>query len=615
MIPPYDYIKDFFVQVIAIEGDWTDYGRLSTDPNYSTYFNSNGILPAQLNNFINSANVNLIGSWTGCIIPDFKDQTGAEQYIETIVNAATPLTGVMININQQALDQLVWDEDNLRWGMINYTTGVLGKAPFNVDLIGHTLIDVSTVYFSLSLLSYKIDVSNNVLHSYVPLTTYPVGDTTQRSFYVNSSTYASLISVGSLVKKSTTDSSTRAPGVTYVTNKYFDGSAYVIETAEAVEAGTVAVQKYLDDASIATYYKFIKLNGLTIANRHLPGFTSTGAPNAEEGIKKIYGMLEDTGIYRGLTNPDMIDYRYIVDTMAYGLQSEMGGKAYLSRLAKARGKCTAIINAPSISQFSTSTNPYFCDTFVSGVDPTPIFNTEWIAQGGNPDMPRSFKFSLPTEENGAKYAGVFGPFLKYNSGGKLIDVPPAADVANAYVRKFLGGNPYAIVANRNGILSNPNLAGVEYMIDKTDRDYLEPFGYNSIIERPATGQIMIYCNATAYQTMRSDFNNLHVRELLNTIEIQVEEVLKQYVFDFNNPVTRLNIINSVSPILETIKDAGALTRYEIVMDETNNTAEIIADGFGIIDINIWVTGALTKIINRITVNRESGVITSGGFIY
>ena len=187
-------------------------------------------------------------------------------------------------------------------------------------------------------------------------------------------------------------------------------------------------------------------------------------------------------------------------------------------------------------------------------------------------------------------------------------------MANAYVRKFLGGNPFAIVANKNGILSNPNLAGLEYMIDKTDRDYLEPFGYNSIIQRAATGQIMIYCNTTAFQIVKSDFNNLHVRELLNTIEIQAEEVLENYVFDFNNPITRLNIINSLTPILETIKDAGALNKYEIVMDETNNTPDLVADGFGIVDIGVWITGAMTKIVNRITVNKESGV-SSGGFVY
>ena len=97
-IRPYDYIKDFFVQLIAVEGDWTDYETLSLDPYYSQFFTEEGIIPSQLQNFMNSANVNLIGSWTGTIIPDFKDQTGSEQYIETIVNGSTPLTGILMKV-------------------------------------------------------------------------------------------------------------------------------------------------------------------------------------------------------------------------------------------------------------------------------------------------------------------------------------------------------------------------------------------------------------------------------------------------------------------------------------------------------------------------------------
>lgn len=606
-IRPYDYISDYFIQLIAIEGDWTNYAQLSSDPYYYQFFNTNGIIPSQLQNFISSANVNLVGSWTGTIIPDFKDQTGSEQYIESIVNGAVALTGILMNINHQALDQLNW----------NSSTWVLGEgltqAPFVVDLVGHNLIDTS-LGVNKRFLSYEINVSDNMLHSNVTLAAYPTGNTTNRKFSIaNSSTGSySAIAIGSLLQKTATADT--PSGVTFVTQKYYDGSAYIIETAEAVTPGVVKLQKTLDDASICTSYKFIQLDGLALSNRHLPGFDTLGAPNAEGGLQKIYGMLEDSGIQRGLTNKDMISYRYVVDSMGYGLQQEMGGKAYLSRLAKARGMTTAILSAPSIAQFGSSVNPYFCDTFIAGVDPTPVFSTEWIPQGGNPNMQRSWKFSFPTEENGSKYCGVFGPYLKYNDGAKLISIPPAADVANAYVRKFLGGDPYAIVANRNGILSNPKLAGVEYMIDKTDRDYLEPFGYNSIIERPATGQVMIYSNATAFQLVKSDMNNLHVRELLNTLELKIEEALKPYVFSFNNPVTRLNIVNSVSPILETTKDAGALTKYEIVMDETNNTADLVADGFGIIDINVWVTGALTKIVSRITVNKNSG-ISSGGFTF
>jgi hypothetical protein len=607
-IRPYDLMKDYFVQVIAIEGIWTNYATLSTDPFYSTYFNSKGIIPSQFNNFINLPQVNLVGSWVGTVIPDFRDQTGADQYIEDIINASTPLTGVLANVNQEALDQLVWDENSGQWEIGDGSS--TDAAAYVVDLVGHGLINRSGV--KQTFLSYDIDVSDNVIHN--TLNIQLIGST-GKQFSLDASSNQTSITVGTLVKKDT--NGTIIPGgVTYVTSKIYDGSTYILETAEPIynylsNPTTIKVQKTIDDASIANHYLFQGLKGLHLTSNHLPGFDKTGSPNAEEGIEKIYSMVFDPGIIRGLTNPDMINYRYVIDTMSYGLRPNLGGKVYLARLAKARGKTTAILSAPSITQLATSQDPYFCDAFIPGVDPKPIFNTTYIPQGGNPEMPRSFRFTLPDEDNGAKFTGVFGPFLKYTDGNQTINVPPAADISNSFVRKFLGGNPYAIVANKNGIVSNPNLAGVEYLLDQTDRDSLEPFGFNSIIERISTGEVLIYSNRTSFQTVKSDFNYLHVRELLNTIELQVEEVLKNYVFDFNNPVTRLTIVNAITPILQSIQDAGALTKYEIVMDDTNNTPDIIDDAFAIIDIGVWITKGMEKIIQRIAVNRSGGSSTGG----
>lgn len=617
-IRPYDLLKDYFIQIVAIEGDWTDYSKLSSDPIFSTYFNTKGIIPSKLNEFINLSNINLVGSWTGTIIPEFRDQTGANQYIEDIINGSTPLTGVLLNVNHQALDQLTWDEFQGQWELGDGSS--VDAANFVVDLVGHNLIgyDASIVNINKSFLSYSIDVSNNVLHN-----TINIGgvSSTGKEFYIDASTDASKISIGSLVKKDT-NSGAIPSGVTYVISKIYEASTglvpntYKFTTAEPIfnygSATAITVQKPIDDASVASVYKFIQLDGLNLNNNHLPGYDKNGAPNLEEGVEKIYEMLEDKGILRGLTNPDMIQYRYIVDTMAYGLKAELGGKSYLSRLAKKRGKTTALISAPSMAQFGTAQNPYFCDTFIPGVDPKPIFSTEWIATGGNPDMPRSFRFSFPSEDNGARYCGVFGPFLKYNDNNRTFLVPPAADVSNTFIRKFLGGDPFAIVANKNGIISNQGVGGVEYSIDQTDRDYLEPFGYNSIIERPSSAQVLIYSNRTSFQNVKSDYNYLHVREILNTIELQVDNVLQNFVFDYNNPVSRLNIINSITPILESIKDAGALYDYELVMDETNNKKELIDEGFGIIDIGVWINKGMEKIINRITVNKL-GTTSSGGF--
>ncbi|MEG1008785.1 MAG: hypothetical protein RSE41_03880 [Clostridia bacterium] len=626
-INPYDKISDYFIQIYAIEGEWNNYNTLSVDPIWSTYFNSDGIKKDKLVSFLNMSNVNLIGSWTGSIIPDFRDKMDSLQYIEPIVNSSVSLTGILMNINNEAFDELDADPTSVE---------------HKVDLTGSTIKAVDGKV-KVDMLSYNIDVNESEFYN-IFSDVLDCGIKDQSAANGTTLMFRDKIVDNKTITININDLIEGKDGLAYVTNKLWVSgdtginSQYIVEggsipkegawvittsipvkftdivsTAEEnVKAGgqvktshTIKVQKNINDDSISKTYKAFVIKGLELKKRHLPGYDETGSMSVESGVSKIYGMLQDNGINRGLTNPDMISYRYIVDTMAYGLRPNMGGKAYVSKLAKQRGKTTAILNAPSISQFAKSQDPYFCDTFVAGAS-KPIFNTKWIGEGGNPNMQRSFKFTMPDEDFGAKYCGVFGPFLKYSDNGKTILVPPAADVSNAYVRKFMGGDPYAIVANKNGLISNPNVTGLEYVLDNTDREYLEPIGYNSIIEKPRSGEIMIYSNGTSFQTIKSDFNYLHVRELLNTIEIECAEALSNYVFEKHTPVMRLNVINTLTPKLETMKDAGALYDYEIIMDSSNNTDEIIDEGVGVVDIGVWITKGMQKIIQRISVNNLSG---------
>lgn len=370
----------------------------------------------------------------------------------------------------------------------------------------------------------------------------------------------------------------------------------------------LSVQKPLSDHEVATTIRLTPLKGLIISNKHLPGYDKDGNPNHEKGVEKIYGMLEEEGILRGLINPDLIDYRYIIDSMSYGLGKESFGKSYLARLAKKRGKCTALLNAPSMRQFELSTDPYFCDTFNTGKGVKPAFDTKYIPKGGNTEMTYTAGYSLPSEDNGGKYAAVFAPFLKYNDGGKTALVPPVADVSNAMMRKYKGGNPYAVVANLDGILSNRFLTGLEYTFDTEDRGYLEQIGINPIIARNA--QVMIYGNKTCYQDVRSDFNFLHVRELLNTIEIIVEAVLQKYVFDYDNNITRPQIRGDIASELAPLVQSGVLLQApRIIMDDSNNSdPQLKIEGISVVDIEIVPTLCNEKIIQNIKVQKNGSIV-------
>jgi len=185
-------------------------------------------------------------------------------------------------------------------------------------------------------------------------------------------------------------------------------------------------------------------------------------------------------------------------------------------------------------------------------------------------------------------------------------------VSNNYVRKFASGEPYAIVAGqKRGVLSGGNIVGVEYDFTDEDRANLEPFGINPIIKRTGVG-VVIFGNQTAYQTVNSAFNLLHVRDLLISIETDVESILSNYLFDFNEDSIRLEIKTLVDNYLDGVQSGGGIYAYQTIMDTSNNTPEIIDMNMGIIDIILEPARGIQKFINRITVTRTGG-IASGGF--
>ena len=207
-------------------------------------------------------------------------------------------------------------------------------------------------------------------------------------------------------------------------------------------SGNDCVCRYLPINDFANNLQFTKLEGFKITSYHMPG--------GENQLWKIYGVLENTNLSEVLSDKNLIDFRYIVDTFDGGLEPQCGAKSILSRLAKKRQTCLALLNLPSISKFMASTDPMFTDMpDIDNGNPKPVLKVEYIASGGNLSMAPSFKFTLPDDENGSKYSGFFTPFLKIREDNKIKYVPPAADVSNNFIRKFQNGIPYDIVAALN----------------------------------------------------------------------------------------------------------------------------------------------------------------------
>jgi hypothetical protein len=339
--------------------------------------------------------------------------------------------------------------------------------------------------------------------------------------------------------------------------------------------------------------------------------TERHRPNGTDArITEILDVLYNTNLAVTLASKDVITFRYIIDT--FSGQILPNSKRQLSKLAMMRQKCLSIINAPSIKQFQNSTDPRFTDA-PTAANPAPVINTSYIADGANLSLNPSYTFSLPSEADGAKFCAFYIPYVTIRENNKNLNVPPAALVSNNFVRKFAIGEPYAIVAGqKRGILSGATIVGVEYDFTDEDRGYLEPIGLNPIIRRRGIG-VVIFGNGTAYQTVNSAFNLVHVRDLLISIETDVEQILGNYLFDFNEDSIRLEIKTLVDNYLDGVRAGGGIYAYKTVMDSSNNTPAIIDMNMGVIDIIIEPARGIQKFINRITVTRTGG-IASGGFI-
>ena len=190
-------------------------------------------------------------------------------------------------------------------------------------------------------------------------------------------------------------------------------------------------------------------------------------------------------------------------------------------------------------------------------------------------MPYNNSFSIPSV-NGW-YAYGFGPNLTLSGSAKTM--PPASVVSNLFQAKYISGQPYKILAGPNdGAIRARNVSGVEYVFNETndgmgDRDYLDPFGYNVIVNK--SSGLQIYGNKTSQNTVNTPVSSIHSSEVLMIVQERINSMLENFVFNLNNSQNRLSIKQQADSICDEPLGEGAISGYVNVMDRSNNTDEII----------------------------------------
>ena len=555
----FDYVSDFMVDVFVFRGSF-DAAAMANDPVYGgEYFTTAGLNKDKLDEFASLRQVDLLAKYTGSLIPGFADKEGNNLYIESIINGESRRTGLFSAVLEDA---------------------VIDEAGTKVDLIGHSY-DASLSY---DLLSYAVgagvrDEDIDVAFAYAKASGAHVTYTgvSGTAFDMAAGDYILGQEPGRMVK------------VIRIAKEIVGGDdVYTVYTS--AEAADVADGKYYKSFEAAVdYYK---------------PFVIEGAEIAPQSITDCLGALTlGTGLANSLADKDVIDYRYIVDTFA-SYDGGLLNKVQLSALAKERQNASAILNAPSIAEFKKSTNPSFTDG--SGK-----FDINYIATGGNLDKNPVSLYALPGINDGANYAFYYTSLVA-RENNKDIVVPSAAYVSNNFIDKYTDSAPWAIVAGpRRGVISGAGIVGAEYAFDKADRDVLEPFGINPIVFQRGAG-LTILGNKTAQQSVQSALSSAHVREVLIYIQDGLAAILKDYVFEFNTPQTRLEIKTLADSFMESVKADSGVYDFKNVIDTTNNTNEVIDANIGILDTFVEPVKGLEIVVQRTTV-LNTGEIASGNF--
>jgi phage tail sheath protein FI len=174
----------------------------------------------------------------------------------------------------------------------------------------------------------------------------------------------------------------------------------------------------------------------------------------------------------------------------------------------------------------------------------------------------------------SNYAATYYPWIQlYSAGlGKVVWCPPTTVMGGVLAFNDQVGAEWFAPAglNRGGV---PSVVRAERRLQQTDRDVLYTGNVNPLATFPGTG-VCVWGQKTL-QRKPTSLDRVNVRRLLIALKGFIGGVSRNLVFEQNTTVTRNSFLSRVNPYLESVVQRQGLYAYKVVMDETNNTADVV----------------------------------------
>ena len=343
-------------------------------------------------------------------------------------------------------------------------------------------------------------------------------------------------------------------GYTDITGDYTNKSRYV-----RVKSVVAPTPNYFDNNGVAK----------SEYTASLPSNSSGSFGGANGSLSSIYGLTDNdyTSSLNLLANQD--EFRYNVITVP-GLWQSVNSTALSLLLTNTQNRGDAIAVVDLVSKDVNTIN-----TVVS--EASEIDNS---------------------------YAAAYWPWVQVNAPntGKLTWVPPSTIIPSVYAYNDRIAAPWFAPGGftRGGL----SVVQAAKKLSPDDRDTLYLGKVNPIATFPGQG-IVAYGQKTLQQKA-SALDRINVRRLLIELKSYIGQIANTLVFEQNTLATRNRFLSQVNPYLDSIQQRQGLYAFKVVMDETNNTADVIDRNqlvgqifiqptrtaeFIILDFNVTPTGA------------------------
>ena len=205
----------------------------------------------------------------------------------------------------------------------------------------------------------------------------------------------------------------------------------------------------------------------------------------------------------------------------------------------------------------------------------------------------------------SNYVATYYPWVRIldTNTNKIVSVPPSVVLPSVYAANDNVAAEWFAPAglNRGGI---PQAVQVLDRTTHSERDTLYEGRVNPIAAFPGQG-ICVWGQKTLQQKS-SALDRVNVRRLLIALKKFIASTSRYLVFEQNVAATRNRFLSIVNPYLESVQQRSGLYAFQVKMDETNNTPDIIDRNilygqiyiqptrtaeFIVLDFNVLPTGA------------------------